>query len=74
MKKRRSLDTIIFETRDILKKEKELSIKQISNKTGSQWRTIEKILTLLKKLDIVKERTNPNTRRTERLFSLKTST
>lgn len=71
MKERTSFADIVLEIKKILEKEKELSIKQIADKTGSQWRTVEKALTLLKSLDIVKERPNKETERIERLFSLK---
>lgn len=71
MKERTSFAEIVLEIKKILEKEKELSIKQIADKTGSQWRTVEKALTLLKSLDIVKERPNKETERIERLFSLK---
>lgn len=71
MKERTSFAEIVLEIKKILEKEKELSIKQIADKTGSQWRTVEKALTLLKSLNIVKERPNKETERIERLFSLK---
>ena len=71
MKERKSFPEIVLEIKKILIKEKELSIKQIADKTGSQWRTIEKALSLLKSLKIVKERPNKETERVERLFSLK---
>lgn len=71
MKSRESFSEIVIKIRSLLKKEKELSIRQISTKTGSQWRTIEKGLKLLKELGIVKERPNKETERVERLFSLK---
>jgi predicted transcriptional regulator len=71
MKERKSFSKIVLEIKKILTAEKELSIKQIADKTGSQWRTIEKALSLLKSLDIVKERPNKETERVERLFSLK---
>ncbi len=70
MKERKSFDNIVIEVRDILKKNNELSIRQMAERTGSQWRTVEKVLVLLKGLDIVKERKNKDTERVERLFSL----
>lgn len=71
MKERHSFADIVLEIKKILVKEGELSIKQIADKTGSQWRTIEKALSLLKSLEVVKERPNKETERVERLFSLK---
>lgn len=54
----------------LLEKEKELSIRQLSLKTKSQWRTIEKALETMKVLNVVKERKSDKTDRVERLFSL----
>ena len=71
MKKRNSFPEIVIKIKDILAKNNELSIKQIADKTGSQWRTVEKSLGLLKSLSIVKERPNKKTKRVERLFRLK---
>jgi DNA-binding transcriptional ArsR family regulator len=68
---RRSITSIMEEIQSLLKKEKELSIRQISIELRSQWRTIEKALDTLSKLGIVKERRNDQTERVERLFSLK---
>lgn len=53
-----------------LEKETELSIKSISNKIESQWRTTEKSLNFLKDLGIVKERKGKKTNKEERLFKL----
>lgn len=68
---RKSITKIIEEVKDLLEKEDELSIRQISLKTRSQWRTIDKALNTMKNLGIVKERLNDETDRKERLFSLK---
>lgn len=57
--------------KELLEKNKELSIRQISLKTKSQWRTIEKALETMKSLDVVKERKSDKTERVERLFSLR---
>lgn len=54
----------------ILKKEKELSIRQLSLKIGSQWITIEKALNSLKFVGVVKERDSSENNRKTRLFSL----
>ncbi len=54
----------------ILKKEKELSIKSVSDKVGSEWRTALKSLEFLKGIGIVKERQGDIKNRPERLFSL----
>jgi len=68
---RKSIVKIIEEVKKTLEKEGELSIRQISLKTKSQWRTIEKALETMKFLGAVKERLNNETERVERLFSLK---
>lgn len=68
---RKSILSIIEEVKKILGKEEELSIRQLSLKTKSQWRTIEKALETMKSLGVVKERQNDETERVERLFSLK---
>ncbi|MEK6833427.1 MAG: hypothetical protein AABY32_05245 [Nanoarchaeota archaeon] len=67
---RKPITEIIEEVRNLLEKEGELSIRQISLKTKSQWRTVEKALDTLKTLDVVKERKGEETKRVERLFSL----
>jgi len=54
----------------LLKKQNGLSIRQISLKLNSQWRTIAKALETLKSLGVVQERKNQKTKRKERLFSL----
>jgi predicted transcriptional regulator len=68
---RKPITKIIEDIKRLLEKEDELSIRQISLKTKSQWRTIEKALETMLALSIVKERKNPETDRIERLFSLK---
>ena len=68
---RKPITQIIEEIKKILEKEDELSIRQISIKVKSQWRTIEKALDTMLSLGIVKERKNTETNRVERLFSLK---
>jgi predicted transcriptional regulator len=68
---RKPITKIIEEIKKLLEKDGELSIRQISIKTGSQWRTIEKALDTMLNLGIVKERKNDKTERIERLFSLK---
>lgn len=67
---RKPITQIIEEVKKLLEKEGELSIRQISIKTGSQWRTIEKALDTMLNLGIVKERKNNETERIERLFSM----
>ena len=54
----------------LLKKQKGLSIRQISLKLNSQWRTIAKALETMKSLGVVQERKNQKTKRQGRLFSL----
>jgi len=68
---RKPITEIIQKVKKLLEKEGELSVRQISIKTGSQWRTINKALETMKSLGIVKERPNKETDREERLFSLK---
>lgn len=68
---RKPITQIIEEIKSFLEKEDELSIRQLSIKTKSQWRTIKKALDTMKSLEVVKERLNDETERVERLFSLK---
>lgn len=68
---RKPITAIIEEVKKLLEKEGELSIRQISLKTKSQWRTIEKALDTMKLLSVVNERKGTETKRVERLFSLK---
>ena len=68
---RKPITEIIQKVKKLLEKEGELSVRQISIKTGSQWRTINKALETMKSQGIVKERPNKETDREERLFSLK---
>lgn len=65
------LNKIMEEIFLILKKEKELSLRQLAIKTGSQWITVKKATDSLKVLKVVKEREGTATNRKERLFSLK---
>jgi len=67
----RPMNKIMEEIYSILKKEKEMSIRQLSIKTNSQWLTIEKSLDSLKKLEVVKEILDNKNNRKTRLFSLK---
>ena len=67
---RKPITEIIENIRDLLEKEGELSIRQISLKTKSQWRTIEKALETMRSLGVVKERKGDENERVERLFSL----
>jgi len=68
---RKPITEIIEEVKKLLEKEGELSVRQISVKIGSQWRTINKALESMKSLGLVKERLNNETGRKERLFSIK---
>jgi len=65
------INKIMEEIFNLLKKEKELSIRQLSLSIGSQWITIEKALDSMKKLGIVKERRGDENNRKTRLWSLK---
>jgi len=67
---RKPITQTIEEIKSLLEKEDELSIRQLSIKIKSQWRTIKKALDTMKSLGIVKERFNDETKRVERLFSL----
>ncbi|MEK6951748.1 MAG: hypothetical protein AABX29_01920 [Nanoarchaeota archaeon] len=68
---RKPITDIIEEVKSLLEEEDELSIRQISLKTKSQWRTIKKALDTMKTLGVIKERKGTETKRVERLFSLK---
>ncbi|MBS3075046.1 hypothetical protein J4429_01155 [Candidatus Pacearchaeota archaeon] len=68
---RKPITQIIEEIKKLLEKEGELSIRQISLKIKSQWRTIEKALETMTSLGVVKERKGDKTERDERLFSLR---
>lgn len=67
----KSIHIIMEEILEILKKEKELSVRQLSLKIGSQWITVEKALNSMKKFHLVKERFGKENKRKTRLFSLK---
>jgi len=67
----KAINEIMENIFDILKKEKETSIRQLSVKIGSQWITIEKALNSMKKLEVVKERSGDENKRKTRLWSLK---
>ncbi|MEK6824910.1 MAG: hypothetical protein AABX12_02520 [Nanoarchaeota archaeon] len=68
---RKSIIKIIKEIKVLLEKERELSTRQISIKTRSQWRTANKALEVLVFLDVIKKRKNKETDRVEILYSLK---
>lgn len=68
---RKSITSIMEEIKKLLEKHNELSIRQLSLKTKSQWRTVKKALETMKSLGVVKERKGDETERVERLFSLK---
>jgi len=68
---RKSITDVIREIKTLLEKENELSVRQISLRLKSQWRTIDKAIDTMKLLGYVKERMNKDTKRTERLISLK---
>ena len=67
---RKSITDVIREIKTLLEKEDELSVRQISLRLKSQWRTINKAIDTMKLLGYVKERMNKDTKRTERLISL----
>ena len=68
---RRSITDIMERIKEILEKEGELSVYQISRKVSSEWETVIKALESMKKLGLVKERLETETDRKSRLFSLK---
>ena len=68
---RKPITHIIEEIKKLLEKEDEISVRQISIKTKSQWRTIKKALDTMQVLGLVKQRKNDKTERIERLYSLK---
>lgn len=68
---RKDMITILDSIMELLSDKKEYSIKSISYKLKSNWKTIEKSLEFLKKYDLVKEREGRDGYKTERLFSLK---
>ena len=68
---RKSITDVIREIKTLLEKEDELSVRQISLRLKSQWRTIDKAIDTMKLLGYVKERMNKDTKRAERLISLK---
>lgn len=65
---------ILMITKEILKllsKEKELSIRQISFRIKTHRAVALRSLEFLKRINLVKERAGEDTKRVERLFSLK---
>jgi hypothetical protein len=70
MRTYRGLTKIMDEIIDILKKDKELSVRQLSIKTKSQWATAMKALEKLKYYQVVKERLDKNNGKKSRMFSL----
>ena len=69
---RTSITSLMIEIKKILEKEYELSIRQISLRTKSQWRTVEKALDTMKKLGVLKEEYRGlSGSKEERLFSIK---
>ena len=68
---RRNILEVIEDIKKLLSKEKELSVKKISEKIKSQWETTIKALEFMKKQNIVKEKQGKKTYKIERIFSLK---
>lgn len=68
---RRNILDVIEDILILLKKDKEMSVKAISEAIKSQWETTIKALEFMKKINLVKEREGKKTNKTERLFSLK---
>ena len=67
---RRSILEVIEDILKVLKRNKELSVKSISNEVRSQWETTIKALEFMKRINLVKERQGKKTNKAERLFSL----
>jgi len=68
---RRNILEVIEDIQKLLAKEKELSVKAISEKIGSQWETTIKALEFMKKINLVKEKQGKQTYKVERLFRLR---
>ena len=67
---RRNILDVIEDILKVLKRNKELSVKSISNEVRSQWETTIKALEFMKRVNLVKERQGKKTHKAERLFSL----
>jgi len=67
---RRNILKVIEDIIKVLEKNKELSVKAISEKVHSQWETTIKALEFMKKIGLVKERRGNQTYKSERLFRL----
>ncbi|MBS3088634.1 hypothetical protein J4402_02530 [Candidatus Pacearchaeota archaeon] len=67
---RRNILEVIEDILKVLRKEKEMSVKRISEEVESQWETTIKALDFMKKINLVKEREGKKTNKRERLFSL----
>ena len=65
---RRPLEKIIIEINNLLKKEKNKSVRYISNSVGCEWRTAKKALDILEKLEIIKQKWGIESQRKERLY------
>jgi len=61
---------IAREVYGVLKEGKELSVKQIADRVGSQWETVIRSLEFFKDIGLSKERKGRKTYKEERLFSL----
>jgi len=67
---RRNILEVVEDILKVLKRNKELSVKSISNEVRSQWETTIKALEFMKRVNLVKERQGKKTNKAERLFSL----
>ncbi len=70
-KNRRNILEVSEEIVRILSKGGEYSVYEISDKSGSQWRTALKSLEFLQKLGLVKEKAGKKTYKKGRMFSLR---
>jgi predicted transcriptional regulator len=68
--KKRTTTILIKEIMEILKKEKELSVRQISLKLKSEWATTNNALENMKMLNLVYENKNRKHPKSPRIFSL----
>lgn len=67
---RRNILKVTEDLIKVLEKGDEVSIKSLSKKVKSQWRTTAKSLEFLKNIGVVKERSGKKTHKEERLFYL----
>ncbi len=67
---RKSILEVIKDIKKVLEKEGELSVKAISERIGSQWRTTIKALEFMEEMGLVRHRKGNETYKPERLFRI----